>query len=173
MPGGIVSADDMHDATSRATGFGLKAQRIGFGLIALFILLAPAAGQVFGLHHLLLREWVMYSDVGVGIPKGEFRIWQGDIPVAQLSPLEALELEAYPPVIHYTFAQRILSDEDFPRFAARLCAARDAYGADRVSFEGMVGTRLGWRAASHDDLCATTTHRISATETSQGSLHVE
>ncbi len=173
MPGEIVSADDMDGAASRLSGFQAQARRIGFGLIALFILLAPAAGQVFGVHHLLLREWVMYSDVGVGIPKGEFRIWRDDIAVAQLTPLEALELEAYPPIIHYTFAQRILSDEDFPRFAARLCAALDAYGVDRVSFEGMVGTRLGWRPASHDDLCTTTAHRISASETSQGSHHVE
>ena len=69
-------------------------------------------------HHLLLREWVMYSGVGVGIPKGEFRIWQGDQPLATLSPLEALDLPAYPRVIHYTFPHRILRDEDFPRFAA-------------------------------------------------------
>jgi len=141
-----------------------QARRIGFTAIALFILLAPAAGQIFGVHHLLLREWVMYSGVGVGIPKGEFRIWQGDQPLATLSPLEALDLPAYPRVIHYTFPHRILRDEDFPRFAARLCGALADHDADRVSFEGVIGTREGWRSARHHDLCIPADHRVTEAE---------
>ncbi len=143
-------------AASAVDPGGLRRQvrRIGFAVIALFILLAPAAGQIFGVKHLLLREWVMYSGVGVGIPKGEFRIWRGGQPVATLSPLEALELTAYPPVIHYTFPHRILGDDDLPGFAAQLCARLEDHGGDRVSFEGVVGTRQGWRALRHEDLCS-------------------
>jgi hypothetical protein len=171
--GDAITCVDGHDGTgtqagdaTRSRSLLVQARRIGFAAIALFILLAPAAGQVFGVHHLLLREWVMYSGVGVGIPKGEFRIWQEDEPVATLSPLEALDLAAYPPVIHYTFSHRILSDDDFPRFAARLCGALADHGGDRVSFEGKVGTRQGWRPANHSDLCAPTDHRVIAADSS-------
>ena len=151
-----------HDETDpRSDALRAQWRRAGFVVCALFILLAPAAGQVFGVHHLLLREWVMYSDVGVGIPRGEFRIWRGDDPVATLSPLEALDLPAYPRVIHYTFAHRVLDDADFPAFAARLCAMLADHHGDRVSFEGAVGTRAGWRHVQHDDLCAGAKHRIS------------
>lgn len=166
MQGENMSADGCVDLPVRRPG-GLRAQvrRIGFGVIALFILLAPSAGQVFGVNHLLLREWVMYSGVGIGIPKGEFRIWRGDQIVATLSPLEALDLPAYPSVIHYTFQHRILGDEDFPGFAAQLCAALADHDADRVSFEGVIGTRQGWRSAREGDLCAPADHRVTAAGT--------
>ncbi|MGY6568362.1 MAG: hypothetical protein ACXIVE_05145 [Salinarimonas sp.] len=142
-------------------GLRRQVRRLGFAVIALFILLAPAAGQIFGVHHLLLREWVMYSSVGVGIPKGEFEVWQGDRPVARLSPLEALGLMAYPSVIHYTFPHRILDEDGLTRFAAQLCARLDDYGGDRVSFAGVVGTRQGWRAMRHDDLCSNGGHILA------------
>lgn len=161
---GITSVDGRGGRDERPGGLRLQARRIGFTAIALFILLAPAAGQIFGVKHLLLREWVMYSGVGVGIPKGEFRIWRGDQPVATLSPLEALELTAYPRVIHYTFPHRILGDEDLPGFAARLCAALADHDADRVSFEGVIGTRQGWRSARHGDLCTPADHRVTEAE---------
>lgn len=163
MQGDNMSADARGaEAGPRSGGLRAQLRRGGFVVCALFILLAPSAGQVFGVNHLLLREWVMYSDVGVGIPRGEFRIWRGDDPVATLSPLQALGLRAYPSVIHYTFDHRILDDADFPAFAARLCARLSDYDGDRVSFEGVVGTPDGWRGAQHGDVCAHADHRITA-----------
>lgn len=173
MRGETTSADDIDGTASRLGGLPVLARRFGFGLIALFILLAPAAGQVFGVHHLLLREWVMYSGVGVGIPQGEFLIWRDDTVVARLSPLDALDLPAYPRVIHYTFEHRILSNEDFAGFATRLCAERGTYGGDRVSFEGVIGTREGWQAASQDNLCERSLRRAAASRSGEEMRGVE
>lgn len=163
MEGDDISADARREGTGRLpVGLLPQIRRIGFALIALFILLAPAAGQVFGVKNLLLREWVMYSDVGVGIPKGEFRVWRGDHAVASLSPLEVLDLPAYPSVIHYTFAHRILDDADLPAFAARLCERLADRDGDRVSFDGMVGTRQGWRRTQHFNVCEPRVERRTA-----------
>ena len=172
MQGDNMSADARREGSGpRPGGLPTQLRRAGFVGIALFILLAPSAGQVFGVKHLLLREWVMYSGVGVGIPRGEFRIWRGDHMVATLSPLEALDLPAYPSVIHYTFAHRVLDDADLPGFAARLCETLADHGGDRVSFEGVVGTRDGWRSAQHDDLCARDGHRITAAGSQREAKH--
>lgn len=172
MQGDNMSADARREGSGpRCGGLQTQLRRAGFVVCALFILLAPSAGQVFGVKHLLLREWVMYSGVGVGIPRGEFRIWRGDHPVATLSPLEVLGLPAYPSVIHYTFAHRILDDADLPAFAARLCEALADHDGDRVSFEGVVGTRDGWRSAQHADVCKRGDHRITAAGSHRGADH--
>ncbi|KPQ11682.1 MAG: hypothetical protein HLUCCO17_05710 [Saliniramus fredricksonii] len=172
MQGDEMSADARREGVdSRPSGLPTQLRRAGFVGIALFILLAPSAGQVFGVKHLLLREWVMYSGVGVGIPRGEFRIWRGDHMVATLSPLEALDLPAYPSVIHYTFAHRVLDDADLPAFAARLCEALADHDGDRVSFEGVVGTRAGWRRAQHGDVCKGDGHQITAAGSQREAEH--
>lgn len=130
---------------------GFTPRRIGFALIAAFVLLSPAPGQLFGAHTPLLREWVMFSGVGVGIPRGQFVVSDENGESLRLSPLEALGLAAYPQIRHYTFEKRVLADEDFARFAQRLCA--EAAPGARVGFDGAVGTRAGWRQARFDDVC--------------------
>lgn len=130
---------------------GAAPRRLGFALLAAFVLLSPAPGQLFGAHTPLLREWVMFSGVGVGIPRGEFVVTGAGGEIARLSPLEALGIEAYPQIRHYSFDLRILADADFARFAQRLCAEAQADG--RIRFEGFVGTRAGWREARIEDVC--------------------
>lgn len=145
----VENAKGAGDAGNRAGG--VLRRRAGFALLAAFVLLSPAPGQLLGAHTPLLREWVMFSGVGVGIPRGTFLVSGEGGEIARLSPLEALGLEAYPQIRHYAFDRRILADEDFPRFAQRLC--EDARPGARIGFEGVVGTRAGWREARIEDVC--------------------
>lgn len=124
-----------------------------FIAFALFILLGPAPGQLFGNHSPWLREWVMYSGVGIGIPKGVFTVQDGTNPSLEYSPLQAAGLEQYPRIAHYTFDRRVFDVSDLSRFAAPLCA--DMSADQRVSFSGYVGTRRGWVPVLANDLCQT------------------
>lgn len=146
-----MSEDANAAASAGDEAGGLLRRRIGFALLATFVLLSPAPGQLFGAHTPLLREWVMFSGVGVGIPRGTFVVSGEGGEAARVSPLEALGLEAYPQIRHYAFDRRILADEDFPRFAQRLC--EEARPGARIGFEGVVGTRAGWREARIEDVC--------------------
>lgn len=127
-------------------------RRLVFYALAGFILLSPAPGQLFGQHYLLIREWVMYSGVGVGMPKGEFVLHDMSGGVTRLTPLEAAGLERYPRTSHYLFATRIFEPQDIARFAAARCA--DLTPQQRLSFEGVVGTRQGWVAMPVENVCA-------------------
>ena len=46
-------------------------RRLAFLLLAGFILLTPALPQLFGVQGMFLRQWTMFSGVGVGLLKGE------------------------------------------------------------------------------------------------------
>jgi len=141
-------------ATGRS-GFGrlrLRVRGVAFAAIGLFILLAPAAFQVFGVNHLLLRPWIMYSGAGIGLLKGEFRIAEPGRPVAVRTPLQLLGLDRYPFQRHYEFDRRVFEPGDLKRFAAEACAKLPA-GAT-LSFDGVVGTRDGWKPLHASDVCA-------------------
>lgn len=139
------------DAKAVQRGRGGGARRIGFALLAAFVLLSPAPGQIFGAHTALLREWVMFSGVGVGIPRGDFLVAGEGREILRVSPLQALGLDAYPQIRHYSFDKRVLADADLARFAERLCGGLRP--GERVSFEGVVGTRAGWRETRVEDVC--------------------
>jgi hypothetical protein len=126
-------------------------RRAGFWTLAGFILLTPAVWQVFGHHSIWLRPWVMYSGVGVGILDGTFVLRTPDGAPREMTPLEALGLERYPPIHHYAFDRRVGEDGRLDAFAGQLCETLPP-GA-RLSFEGYVGTREGWRALSVEDVC--------------------
>ena len=129
------------------------ARRLTFAALAGFILLSPAPKQLFGEPSPWLREWVMYSGVGTGIPEGAFHIHDASGRIVEtLSPLQAAGLSRYPNIKHYMFEGRLQSSEDLWRFAAASCARLDT--GQRLSFEGRIGTRQGWWAEARDDVCA-------------------
>jgi hypothetical protein len=107
---------------------------------------------MFGKHSPWLREWIMYSGVGVGIPKGLFTIHDESGPIADLTPLEAADLERYPKITHYYFSGLIGQAADLARFAEPLCSGLPQ--GQWVSFSGYVGTRQGWAKMRMDDVCA-------------------
>lgn len=143
------------------------ARGAGFALLAAFILLSPAPGQLFGAHSPFLREWVMFSGVGVGIPRGDFIVARDGREVARRTPLEALGLAAYPQIRHYAFEERVVEDADLARFARALC--EEAGEGGRVGFVGSVGTRQGWRPIEVEDVCRAAPPGRTASAGSPGS----
>lgn len=129
-------------------------RRCVFFALAAFILLGPAPGQLFDQRSPWLREWIMYSDVGVGLPKGVFIVQDASGPVEQHTPLQAAGLDRYPKITHYLFDRRVHAEADLARFAADLCATLQP--GQHLSFEGVVGTRQGWVAMPVTDVCAQT-----------------
>lgn len=126
-------------------------RRALFTACAMFILLGPAPGQLFGNHSAWLREWIMYSGVGIGIPKGMFTVQGGADDGAVYTPLQAAGLERYPRIAHYSFEQRIFDPSGLARFAAPLCASLS--DDQRLAFSGHVGTRQGWEPLADPDVC--------------------
>ena len=122
-------------------------------VIGAYIVLSPLAKQILGVNTVLLRQWAMFSGVGVGILKGSFEV-RGPEP-RSLTPLELLGFDRYPLILHYQFPDRVFRDEDLPRVAARFCATLQP--GETVSFDGWVGTRHGWRRLELHDVCSAST----------------
>jgi hypothetical protein len=122
-------------------------RRVAFAVLAAFILLGPAPGHLFGIHSVLLRNWIMFSGAGVGLLKGQFTLHRADGAVT-LSPIEAADLPSY---LALPIDRRIYKPADLKTFAARICG--DVRETARLSFDGSVGTFAGWRALTVDDVC--------------------
>ncbi len=129
--------------------------RVVFAALAAFILLSPAPGQVFGKHSPWLREWVMYSGVGTGLPQGAFHIHDaaGTI-IGTLTPLEAMGIAHYPNTEHYRFEGWMRTTGDLWRHATAACDRLE--NGHRLSFAGRVGTRDGWLDMQVEDVCPAT-----------------
>jgi hypothetical protein len=122
-------------------------RRAAFVALAAFILLGPAPGQLFGVHSILLREWLMFSGAGVGLAKGQFTLHRAEGAVT-MSPLEVLALPTY---LALPLDRRIYKPSDLKTFAARICdSGRETA---RLSFEGSVAAFIGWRALTAYDIC--------------------
>lgn len=139
-----------HSVESAAIRRATVARRAVFCAFALFIALAPMFPHLFGLRSPLLRSWMMYADVGVGILKGSFRVDTGES-ASEIQPLQVLGLERYPRLRHHLFKHRVREADDLAPLAATYCATLPA-GA-RLSFDGAVGTRQGWRPLKVADIC--------------------
>ena len=135
------------DASAHTQRLTPTLRRAAFAAIATFILLGPAPGQLFGVHSMLLREWVMFSGAGVGLAKGRFTLHRADGAVI-MSPLEVVALPSY---LALPLDRRIYEPADLKTFAARICD--DARETVRLSFEGSVGTFTGWRPLTAHDVC--------------------
>lgn len=156
MPADVSLSDFRPEPTGSATGQGAGKspgiRRAAFLAFAAFIILGPAPGQLFGLHSPLLREWVMFSGVGTGIPKGYFIVRDGEREVSRHTPLDAAGLGAYPAIKHYEFELRVHTVADLGRFAEALCDTLPH--GQQMDFEGYIGTRNGWFAFPNADICA-------------------
>jgi hypothetical protein len=135
------------DAPTHTQRSAPTSRRAAFAILAAFILLGPAPGQLFGLHSMFLREWVMFSAAGIGLLKGHFTLHRADGAVT-MSPLEVVALPSY---LVLPLDRRIYEPADLKAFAARIC--NDARETARLSFEGSVGTFSGWRPLIADDVC--------------------
>ena len=124
-----------------------KLRRAAFATVAAFILLGPAPGQLFGVHSMLLREWVMFSAAGIGLPEGRFTLHRADGAVT-MSPLEVVALPSY---LALPLDRRIYEPADLKAFAARIC--NDARETARLSFAGSIGTFAGRRPLIAHDVC--------------------
>ena len=122
-------------------------RRAAFAAMAAFILLGPAPGQLFGVHSMLLREWMMFSAAGIGLPEGRFTLHRVDGAVT-MSPLEVVALPSY---LALPLDRRIYEPADLKAFAARIC--NDGRETARLSFAGSVGTFVGRRPLIAHDVC--------------------
>lgn len=122
-------------------------RRAVFAMLAAFILLGPAPGQLFGMHSVLLREWLMFSGAGVGLLKGSFMLHRADGAVT-LSPLEVAALPSY---LALPLDRRVYEPAALKAFAARICG--DGRETARLSFSGSVGAFTGWRRLTAHDVC--------------------
>lgn len=139
---------------------GEAGRAILFLVLGAFILLGPAAGQIFGYRSAWLRSWVMFSEVGVGIQKGEYRLTGADGTVSVLSPLEIIGITRYPPIRYYEFEKRIGGPADLHSFGEAFCAGLSA--GQTLSFDGAVGTRAGWKPVSVANVCADRVVRLGS-----------
>ena len=105
------------DAPAHTQRSAPASRRAVFSVLAAFILLGPAPGQLFGLHSMLLREWVMFSAAGIGLLKGHFTLHRAD-GVVTVSPLEVVGLPSY---LALPLDRRIYEPADLKAFAARIC----------------------------------------------------
>lgn len=121
-------------------------------VLGLFIAFGPAAGQIFGQHYAWLREWVMFSGSGVGVLKGRFTLHHPGGADQPMTPLDVLGLRAYPDTAPDEFDRLVFGLGDLRRDATAMCDRRT--DASRLSFEGWVGTRQGWRPLAAEDVCA-------------------
>ena len=152
-----MSANDIaipvQTTTCRKQNLRVLAHRVIFASLAAFILFSPAPGQLFAKHSPWLREWIMYSGVGIGIPQGEFRIHDNSGRIFDtLTPLEAAGLSRYPNVVHYQFDGRMRTSDDLGRYAAMACSTLE--DGQWLAFDGRVGTRQGWLPFQVDEVCS-------------------
>ncbi len=105
----------------------------------LYIWLAPVPRQVFGRYVHGLRNWMMFS--GVGLEVTEVRYWQV-LPDGGERPLSRADLTAAG--VKEPRAGRFSDEEDALATARRLCRELGA-GAD-VRFRLRKATRKGWQA---------------------------
>lgn len=129
-----------------------RLRELAFLGIAVFILLGPAAAQVLHYKTFWLRGWVMYSEVGVGVLKGQFHLFSPGEKPRELSPLKVLGLDQYPFLRHYEFDRRVNTPQDLKRFAEAFC--NGLRPGQTLSYRGQVGTRQGWRVFEVEDICS-------------------
>lgn len=114
-----------------------------FTAMAAYMLFSPALPQLFGTGAPMVRQWTMFSGVGVGLPKGTFRIEYADGRTEDLSPLEVAGMTRYPvrrPI--YRFDGYAKGPEGLAHFAAATCTTLPE-GA-RLTFDGVLAERRHW-----------------------------
>ncbi len=126
-------------------------RRAFFGVVAAFVLLAPALPQVFGVHAALFRPWVMYSGVGLGLLQGEFAVTR-DGEVEMLSPESFLNINHYVRSMSLSAPHVVLDEAALIDRITAYCEANR--NVTTVSFDGKVSGIRGWRPMRVTAECA-------------------
>lgn len=115
---------------------------LAFMAIAAFMIVGPAAEQVFGVRTALLRPWTMFSAIGLGVIDASFEIRRPD---GALVPLDRFELLGAP---RTGKLKRIESREELASVIKRLCTAA-GQGAD-IRVRARQAMRGGWQIVHTD-----------------------
>ncbi len=126
-------------------------RRSAFGLIAAFILLAPAMPQVLGVHLPIFRPWVMYSAVGLGLLDGDIIITR-DEGEERLTPEAFLRVRHYPRTMTLKDRHVVLDEANLSARFAAYCETDSAIRS--LSFDGRMSWLDGWRPLSASVDCA-------------------
>lgn len=94
----------------------------------------------------------MFSGAGIGVLKGRFTLHHAPEADRHMTPLEFLGLQTYPEAPPDQFGRLVLGMGDLRRDAVPLCESQAK--ESRLSFDGWVGTRLGWHPLAVEDVCA-------------------
>ena len=108
-------------------------RRAVFGLVAAFILLAPAMPQVFGVHAPVFRPWVMFSGVGLGLLRGDFIVSRGG-ETERVSPEGFLNITHYVRSMSLTAPHVVLDEAALISRITAFCETNSDVTA--VSFDG-------------------------------------
>ncbi len=120
-------------------------RRAAFGLLAAFILLAPAAQQVLGVYSPIFRPWVMYSGVGLGLLRGEVIVIRAE-GTERLTPEAFLGVRHYPSTMSIEDRHVVLDEATLTARMAAYCAANNDVRS--LSFDGEMSWLDGWRPLS-------------------------
>jgi len=125
-------------------------RRAAFGVLAAFILLAPAVQQVLGVYLPVFRPWVMYSGVGLGLLRGEVIVTRAD-GMERLTPEAFLGVRYYPSTMSTRDPHVILDQAALSARMAAYCAADSDVRS--LSFDGQMSWLDGWRPISAAVAC--------------------
>ncbi|MEM7267814.1 MAG: hypothetical protein AAF401_01025 [Pseudomonadota bacterium] len=125
-------------------------RRAMYVALGCFILLAPAAPQIFGVNSVLFRPWIMYSLVGVGVMRGDF-VAETAAGGAKITPFQVMMRNRYPQDLSLNAGHVVLDERTLKRFTAPYCAQYQDVIA--LTFEGEVAFPDGWRALSAEARC--------------------
>lgn len=126
-------------------------RRVVFGVLAAFILLAPAMQQVFHIYSPIFRPWVMYSGVGLGLLRGDFEITRAD-GQERLSPETFLNVRFYPSTMSIKDRHVVLDETALVARIGAYCEANPDVVS--IAFDGEVSGLKGWRPISAAKACA-------------------
>ena len=120
-------------------------RRVVFGVLAAFILLAPALPQVFGVYSPMFRGWVMYSTVGLGLLRGDIVVTRAD-GIETLTPDALLGIQHYPWMMSLKDRHLVLDEATLSAHMSAYCTKNAA--AISLSFQGQMSWLDGWRPLS-------------------------
>ena len=123
-----------------------------FALAAGYLLLSPALPQLGGWGSPWIRQWTMFSGVGVGLPKGTFILEEADGTAIELPPLAVAGLSRYPvrqPIYYYD--GYVGSADDLALYADVTC--RHLREGSRLRFSGTIAQKYDWLAVENALVC--------------------
>ncbi len=125
-------------------------RRAAFGVIAAFVLFAPALPQVLGVHAPGFRPWIMYSGVGMGLLRGDVVVTRAN-GAQVLTPEAFLGVRYYPRTMTLQDRHVVLDEAALRARMAAFCETGDDIKS--LSFDGHMSWVDGWRPLSAAVTC--------------------